>query len=48
MCKLKTDIGKYMAGRLHQRSVPLELLRKWGFANAVLSGLLAVLYSSGE
>lgn len=48
MCKLKTYIDKYMTGRLHQRSVPLKLLRKWGFVNAVLSGLLAVSYSSGE
>jgi hypothetical protein len=29
-------------------SGPLKLLRKWGFINAALSGLLVVLYSSEE
>jgi hypothetical protein len=43
-------IDKYITGLLRQRGdVPLKLLRKLGFVNAaVLSGLRAVLYSSGE
>jgi hypothetical protein len=43
-------IDKYITERLRQHGdVPLKLLRKLGFVNAaVLSGLRAVLYSSGE